>query len=165
MLNGMLGLFFCIVGILGVILPWSSSIQTALINFIFDNSLFLPFFGLTFILIGLSILIYNWKQSRNHYISIKIGPHSTLIDESLVRQYLEIYWKKHFPNQTILPQIEVKKNHLKIQVELPFLPLQEQKSYLEKVQEDLENIFIHLLGYHQPVQLFISFKEESSLIS
>ena len=108
-----LGAFFCLVGVAGLILPWSVTLQKALINLIFEHTLILSLFGLGGILIGLSLITYATFNSGRHFAFVKIGSRSIAIDENLVEQYLQNYWKKNFPSTSIPFYFSIKKNEAK----------------------------------------------------
>lgn len=157
-----IGIFFLILGIFGTVIPWSPSMKEITANFFLENTLILFLFGLGFLLIGLSLLIYTFINLRHRYIHIKTGNHALLLDEAIVQHYLETYWKKHFPDTHVPFQIAVKKNSLQITAELPSMPLTDQKQFLEQVKEDFSDIFGNILGYPHDVNLFASFKNNSS---
>lgn len=157
-----IGIFFLILGIFATVIPWSPKMKEVTAHFFLENTLILFLFGLGFLLIGLSLLIYTFINSRHRYIHIRTGSHALLIDEAVVQHYLKTYWKQHFPDGHIPFQIFVKKNSLQITAELPSMPLPDQKKFLEQVREDFSDIFGNILGYPHDVNLFASFKTNNS---
>lgn len=93
-----LGAFFFVLGIFGIILPWFPRLKTAAVEFIVEHTLILSLFGLGFALIGLSIVIYALLSSRRHYTEIRTGAYAVTLDENVIRHYLESYWEERFPN-------------------------------------------------------------------
>ena len=155
-----IGSFFFIIGAFSIILPWSSFLQTVSTQFILENSLILSLFGIGFAVIGLSIVIYALLNTRHHYVDIKIGPNAIALDENVIHQYLETYWQEHFPKTHIPFNLTFKKHSLQIIVDLPSLPLSEQKEFLEHVKHDFTDLFGRLLGYPYDVDLIASFESE-----
>jgi hypothetical protein len=159
-LSFIIGSFFFIIGAFSIILPWSPFLQTLTTQFILENSLMLSLFGLGFALIGLSIVIYTLLKTRHRYVDIKTGAKSVVLDENVIHQYLETYWEKHFPKLQIPFTLSFKQHSLEIIADLPFLPLPEQKMFLEGVKNDFSDLFGRILGYPYDVHLIASFQSE-----
>lgn len=155
-----IGSFFFIFGAFSIILPWSPYLQTITTQFILENTLILSLFGLGFALIGLSIVIYTLLKTRHRYVQIRTGELSVILDENIIHQYLEAYWQEHFPKSHVPFQLSFKKHSLQIVADLPFLPLSEQKSFLERVKQDFGDLFGRVLGYPYDVHFIASFQEE-----
>ncbi len=153
-----IGSFFFIFGAFSIVLPWSSFLQTIATQFILENTLILSLFGLGFTLIGLSIVIYALLKTRHRYVHIRIGEWGVILDEKVIHQYLEAYWKKHFPKSHIPFNLSIKKHSLQIIADLPSLPLREQKLFLEQVKQDFNDLFGRVLGYPYDVHLIASFQ-------
>lgn len=155
-----LGIFFLATGIYSVSLPWWTLLQNKTIQFIQENTLIFSLFGLGFILIGLSVLVYAILNSRRRYIYIRTGKHAITVNESLVHQYLETYWQEKFPTHHIPSHLTIKKEAIAIVVDFPFLPAPEQEDFLAQAKKDLQDIFGRLLGYPHDIQLAASFQPE-----
>ena len=156
-----LGAFFCLVGVAGLILPWSVTFQKALINLIFEHTLILSLFGLGGILIGLSLITYATFNSGRHFAFVKIGSRSIAIDENLVEQYLQNYWKKNFPSTSIPFYFSIKKNSIQVVTDLPFLADNTAQDHcLEKIQKDFSQLFGDTLGYPNEVHFIAHFQEK-----
>jgi hypothetical protein len=141
-----------------MLLPWSPFLQNITTHFILENTLIPSLFGLSFTLIGLSIVIYTFLKTRHHYLQIRTGKLNIILDENIVRQYLETYWQAHFPQSHIPCDLTFKKHSLQIVADLPPLPLSEQKAFLEQVQHDFKDLFGNVLGYPYDVHLIASFQ-------
>jgi hypothetical protein len=159
-----LGAFFFLGGAYSLTLPWSSSLQNKTIDLILNHNLIFSLFGLGLILIGSSILTYAVLSSRRRYAYVRTGSHSVAVDKDLIQNYLETYWKEHFPDHSISSFITIKKNTIYIIADLPSVPAPEQKVFLDQVQHDFSDIFGRLLGYPHDVHLAASFRTEKSLI-
>ncbi len=156
-----LGIFFLLGGTYATALSWSSFLRLKAIYFILENTLILSLFGLGLALIGFSILIYAIVNSRRRYISICISKHAVTIDETLIQQYLETYWKEHFPTHSVSSRLSIKKNALQIVVDLPFIPKDEQEKFLNHIHQDFMDIFGRLLGYPHKIYLTASFQTDA----
>lgn len=154
-----IGGFFVIFGIFSIILSWSTYLQTITIQFILENFLVLSLIGLSFTLVGLSIIIYTFFKTRHHYIQIRIGNLGVILDENVVYQYLQAYWQKHFPKSHIPFSLNFKKHSLQIVADIPPLLLQEQKIFLEQVEHDFRDLFGSVLGYPYEVHFIANFSE------
>jgi hypothetical protein len=162
-INFIIGSFFFIFGAFSIALPWSSFLQVMTTQFILAHNLILSLFGLGFTLIGLSIVIYTLLKTRHRYVHIRTGDLSVILDEDVICQYLEAYWKKHFPKSHVLFNLSIKKHSLQIIADLPFLSLSEQKTFLEQVKQDFNDLFGRVLGYPYDVHLIASFQANQAL--
>jgi len=155
-----LGTFFCLIGLIGLILPWSSSLQNSLTNLIVNHTLILSLFGLGGIFIGVSLVIYAIFNTGRRYAYVRTGGNSIILDENLINQYLQAYWKKKFPSHPILFYLSIRKKSIQIVADLPFIPETEQDHFLEKVQEDFSDLFGNLLGYPNEIHFIAHFQSE-----
>ncbi len=162
-LSLIIGSFFSIIGAFSMILPWSPFLQKATTQFILENTLILSLFGLSFVLIGISIVVYTILNTRHRYLNIRTGKNAVTLDENVIRQYLEKYWQEHFPQAQVPFDLALKRHSIQIVAYLPYLPLDEQKTFLEKVKEDFSDLFGRVLGYPQDVHLIASFQTEKAL--
>lgn len=158
-----LGAFFFIFGAFSLVLPWSTFLQTAATRFIVEKTLMLSLFGLGFVLVGLSIVIYAVLHTRHRYIHIHTGAKATTLDENVIYTYVESYWKEHFPHSHVSFDLTLKKYSIQIVADLPPLSLAEQKSFLEQVKHDFGDLFERVLGYPYDVHLIASFQTDKRL--
>ena len=153
-----IGLFFILLGLLGILLPWSPHIRTDFIQFILENSIAISLFGFGFIVIGAIVVIEVYSNMRRKIYYVRRGKKSIIIDEEIMKNYLQSYWKQSYPKQDIPSRLLIKKNRIKIVAELPFVPKLEQESLVEHIQDDLQDIFSRLLGYSHDLVLAASFQ-------
>jgi hypothetical protein len=163
LLNFVVGVFFLACGILGIMLPWSPALQQAATQLIVENTVMLSLFGLGFTLIGLSLIIYALLSTRRRYTTIRTGAFAVTLDKNIVHDYLEAYWEEHFPEAHVPFDLTLKKRSIQIRADLPAMPYDEQKIFLEKVKRDFSDLFGRLLGYPYDVHLTASFQPEKSL--
>ncbi|MCZ6902559.1 MAG: hypothetical protein O7C62_08755 [Rickettsia endosymbiont of Ixodes persulcatus] len=126
-----IALYFILIGIVGVIIPWSIEVRRLLTKLIFEDSLAISLFGFAFFFIGLAILINICLHARRTYYKIHSKKGSTTIDETVVQQYLTTYWKQLFPNHPIPCHVVFKQNRIHVEIDFPHLPLPEQKPFFE----------------------------------
>lgn len=158
-----LGLFFFLMGLIGIALPWSEFLKTATLQFIVEETLMISLFGLGFALIGLSILVYAILHIRHRYIQIRLGPKAFTIDEDIIHQYLTSYWKEHFPKQYVPSHLMITKESLQIVSDLPFISEEKQMVFLEQVRKDFDDIFGRILGYTHEIHLIVSFQSPNTI--
>lgn len=159
LISFIIGSFFFIFGAFSTALPWSSYLQAATIQLILKHTLLFFFFGLGFILIGLSIIIYTFINTRHRYIHLRTGAQAITLDENIIHQYLEAYWQEHFPQSHVPFSLSLKKHSLQIVADLPSLSLADQKIFLERVKHDFTDLFSQTLGYPYDVNLIASFQK------
>lgn len=157
-----LGLFFLLVGLFSVALPWSDAPKQALIQLINEETLMLSLFGLGFTLIGVSILIYIFLHTSHRYIQMRIGSRAVTLDENVIHQYLNTYWKEHFPKHHIPSHLIIKKEAIQIIANLPSLSEDKQSAFLEKMKKDFADIFGRILGYSDEIHLIVSFQSHDA---
>lgn len=154
------GVFFFVIGSFCIVLPWSPHLQRETARLISEHTLILSLFGMGFALIGLSILITAILAMRHRSVTVRTGNLAVAVDEALIHQYLEAYWQEQFPEAHIPFQIKFKKHALQIAADLPSLPFEEQKKFLEKVKYDFSDLFGRILGYPHDVHLVATFQSE-----
>lgn len=152
------GLFFFFFGLFSAILPWSFSLQNALNHFIAIHYLSLCLYGIALCSIGILIILHTYQKNKHHYVSMCIGKWNVTLDENVVRQYLETYWKKYMPNESIPFSLSFQKRSLHITAEFPPLSLEEQRELLEQIQSDFSDLFGRILGYPHEVHLKARFR-------
>lgn len=153
----LLALFLLLLGIFSTALPWSHFLQTKLIDFITTHTVLLSVFGPGFILVGISLLLYTFLNTKRRYIHIQTGSQPITIDESVIHQYLETYWQEQFPKSHIPSHLTFKKNSIEIVADLPYLPKQDQKVFLEQVKTDFSDLFGRFLGSQHTIHFIASF--------
>jgi len=153
-----IAIFFIFFGIISFFLPETEEGLKNLAGFILQNTWLTYVFGFLFIIIGVAILINIKLNVKKQYYKIKAGNRLTLLDEKIFEQYLDTYWKELFPKIEIPSRATIKNNKLYITADLPAVPLSEQKTLLQQVESDLNEILIKYLGYHQEYIINISFQ-------
>lgn len=161
LISFIIAIFFIMLGVVGVMIPWSPDIRTDIVQFILDDSLAISLFGFAFIVIGLAIVTHILINSKQRYYHIRSDNNSVAIDEAIIQDYLDIYWKQIFPNCDIPSRLSLKNNKIHIAVEFPHLPVSQQHPLLERIKHDLRSTFAKLLGYHNEFYLSVSFQAES----
>jgi hypothetical protein len=163
-LSFLLSLFFLVLGIFSLILAWSPLVKESVAHFIANDALITTLFGIGLFLIGLSIFVYAIFIAKHRYIHLQTGHRSVTLDEGVIQSYLENYWTEQFPKHFVPTHLTVKKHSIQIVANLPYLPQTEQKTFLEKVKRDFNNLFGQTLGYSHDVQLFASFDSPKSTV-
>lgn len=152
------GSFFLVIGAFSMILPWSPFLQQETSRFLTEQTLILSLFGMGFALIGLSLVIYSILSTRHHCVIVRTGTLAVAVDEAVIHQYLEAYWEEQFPQSHISCQVKFKKHALQISADLPSLPPEEQRIFLEKVKHDFRELFGGLIGYPHDVHFIANFQ-------
>lgn len=157
-LSVVIGFFFILLGILAILLPWSPDIRTEIIQFFLENSVAISLFGFVFIIVGVILVLEVYLNMRRKNYYVRQGKKTIIIDEDVMKNYLQSYWKQTYPKQEVSSRLLIKKNRIKIVAELPFVPKLEQQSLVEHIQEDLQDIFSRILGYSHDLVLVASFR-------
>ncbi len=150
--------FFCLMlGAISCLVLWSPKVRTDLVQFILEDSLIIFLFGFCFFLIGATILLQVFFHMQKRHYSIRSKNNSIYISEEIFQEYLNSYWKQLFPKNEIPNEIALKKNKVHISAELPFMPIHQQKAILQRIENDLSELFNRLIGYRKEYVLSISF--------
>lgn len=164
LLSILLALFFLLLGVICIVIPWSMDVRAHLIQFIIEEGVAISLFGCAFFAIGVGIILNSVLNARRHSYVVKSGEHGFTVDEQVVQQYLDLYWKQLFPANDVPMQLFIKKHKIHIAIELPFLPLPEQKPLLERIKDDLAELFATKLGYYKEFSLAATFKAKPKQI-
>lgn len=157
LINFIVAIFFILFGIIGLILPWSATVRTELIEFILANTLAIAIFGFGFVVVGCTIVINLMQNLKRRHYYIHSENHSVAINEALIQQYLNSYMKELFPQHDIPTRLSIKNNKIKISADLPYTPPTQQELFIHRMKGDLEEIFKRILGYSNEFILSISF--------
>lgn len=160
LISFVIALFFILIGIVGVMIPWSINVKTLLTKFIFEDSLAISLFGFAFFLIGLAMIADFFLSLRRRHYTISSLKATTTVDEVVIKGYLDTYLKQLFPKNEIPCQLTMKENKIHISVDLPYLPIQEQKPLLERIRKELIGLFAQILGYRDEFFLSASFQNQ-----
>lgn len=155
-----IALFFLTMGVLCVMLPWSPTVRADLVRFILEDSVTISLFGAGFVLVGLAVIINIAFNARHSYYRIRSGPKAISIDESIIQDYLNTYLNNLFPGANVPNRLTIKKNKLYLAADLPFVPIKEQKQLLEKIKNELSDLFSSTLGYRDAFYISASFQSE-----
>lgn len=158
-----LALFFTILGLMGMILPWSEAVRSEVVTFILNNNLLLSLFGFFFFIMGVGLFFQIAYGFKRKYTTISQGESKVDISEEVFHDYLSIYFNELFPYTEIPCQISLKKRKARVTADLPYVPQDEQKAMLKKIETDLSDIFRELIGYRQALLLSISFAPTEKL--
>lgn len=143
-----LGILFLVLGLLCLAVPYSYLVRYHLLEFIFDHAPFVALLGLAFFGMAFYIILSAISTARHSSVAIQTGPMSIVIQEAVIRKYLEQYWKTKFPDTHVPFQIKFKKKAIQISANLPNTPIEK-----EQIREDLIDIFGRLLGYPHDIEL------------
>ncbi len=155
-------LFFVMLGVIGLMIPWSSKVRGDIVQFILEDSFLIFLFGFGLVLIGIAIVVYVVISMKRQYFVIKSKNYSVIVNESVIQDYLETYWKELFPENDVPNQVVFVKNKIHITADLPYISFENQESLLKRIENDLAEIFLRLLGYREEYLISISFQEEPS---
>lgn len=160
LISFLIALFFILLGVIGVLIPWSSSVRAEVVNLISQHYVGISLFGLSFIAIGVAVVVNILLSSRTSYYQFTVGKNHVFIDEAIVRRYLTEYWKELFSGQEIPNRITLKGNKIDVVADLPYVQPAQQAELLAKIQKELTDLFGDLLGYHQQFHLSLSFQSD-----
>lgn len=157
-----IAIFFILLGIIAMILPWSENAKAHAISFIVDHSQVIFFFGLSFLCVGLATCLNIVSSSKRRYYRFKVGNTAVSVDGDLIHKYVKTYLKELFPDNEIPLQLTIKRNTIKLVIDLPSIDDAEKEPLLTRMQEELKKLFSDTLGYQNPFHLSVSFQAPSN---
>jgi hypothetical protein len=143
-----------------ILLPWSPAIRTELVSFLLENSLAISLFGFCFLTIGLSLTINLFLNAKRKTYYFKLDENTYIVNESIIRHYLQDYFLQRFPSHPIPSRFVIKKNKIKIAADLPFIAKEDQSLLTSTIKQDLHQIFNKVLGYPHECLLTLTFPKK-----
>lgn len=159
LINFVVAIFFMLIGVVGLVIPWSAPVRALLTKFIFEDSLALSLFGFTFFVIGLAIAIHVLLNAKHSSYKIHSHDNSMTVEREVIQTYLNNYLKQLFPKSEIPCHLTFKENKIHVVVDLPYLPIPEQKPLLERIRKELVDLFRKILAYEDDFFLVASFQK------
>jgi hypothetical protein len=153
-----MALFFALLGLIGVLLPWSEAFRGLAVKLILDYTLLMFLFGLSCLCIAFATafnIIINMKRRYYHF---KVAGGNVSVDSELLQNYLHTYLKELFPQSEIPYQLALKKNKIHITLDLPYIEPSKQSELLKRIQTELKQLLTSFMGYHHHFHLAASFQ-------
>lgn len=161
-ITALLAVFFILGGITCLLTPWSSAIRTHIILFIIENTAVISSFGLLFIILGIMLLINVVISSQHRYYKIKSKGSTVLVDENVIQQLIDEYFRELFPQNDVPSTIALEQNAIHITVNFPYFPIPDQKPFLQRVETELAACLNSILGHTEEFYLSASFREKET---
>lgn len=153
-------LFFLLLGILALLLPWSNSVVEITLSSMREYRWIFTLFGASLVLVGIALIGQIYLASQKKYLTIKTGDNPVFASDSVVRDSLHAYWENLFPEQEIPCRVDIKKNRIFLYVDLPYYPQDKRADFLKKVERELSILLKELFAYTKSLHLKISFDRE-----
>lgn len=160
LISFIVALFFIMLGVISILLPWLPVMRTHIILFLLENAVAISLFGLAFLAIGVAMVTNIALAAKTRYYEFTVGQNPVKIDEDLIQKYIQLYFQELFLGQEVPCCLAIKHNRIHITADLPAVPLTQRDVLLEKIQQDLKELFSRYLGYHVDYYLSASFQAE-----
>lgn len=159
LMNSILALFFVLTGIGCVLVAWFPNLQKALQRLIVEDFWMVFFSGVAFIVIGIVIIVNLSLQARRSSYMVRSGKNAIEVDQLLIEESLNLYWKQLFPQYSIPTQIRIKNNQVHIKADFPLIAESEQSSFVKHLEEQISEFLTRTLGYRNDFFLSVSFQD------
>ncbi len=94
---------------------------------------------------------------KAQYIKIKMKPYSYSIDSQLIKEYIQTFWNKTYPENKILAEVIVlPKQKLEIIANLSKMSDSQKEAFLEKSNQEISRILCEHLKYYKEFILTLS---------
>lgn len=150
--------FFIIsVGTLFCSIPYSPQFQFAFVRLVLHEHAFFMIVGAIFLFFGIFLLIGFYALNKKRFFQIEMDHCKTLIDESIIKEYIVDYWKESFPVLNPHLDIVIHKGQKIELITSSFPPTLEEneESLLRRIQEELSVLLARRLGYEKEFLLTI----------
>ena len=106
---------------------------------------------------GLLLFIGFYLLNKRRFLTVKMGPALTRIDEAIVHDYVQDYWReKHASDEGVVDVVVQKGEVLEIIVPAPRDWEGEVEEHLQRLQNDLGDRLSRRLGYYREFYLTLS---------
>ena len=140
-----------------LVLPYAESFRYHLIHYIYERPDLFKLLGGVIMGSGFLLFLGFYFLNRRRFLTIKMGPASTLIDEKVVQDYVQEYWKEKYPAQEAPLDVIVQKGGiLEIIIPKPRDWEGEIGESLLRLQDDLGDRLARCLGYDREFYLTLS---------
>lgn len=153
-------LFFVVFGTFLLTLPWLEYVREQIIWFIDNSSWMMSFLGIGFLAVGAAIIVYIVLSSKKRHYYLTKGVHSVAVEQKVINQYIEMLLRGLFPEQDVAHQLIIRKNKILITADLPYVPLKDQESFNERINEEIGKILSDKIGYSKQFNLCLSYSSD-----
>lgn len=162
LINLLVAALLIVLGIFIFMIPRAAHFQQLAMNLLTDRTHLFSLLGIGVGIIGVLLLAAIYIMNRRHSYYLTMGSHILTIDESIVKKYLDEYWKECFPGHDLHQELAIKNNLLYLTVDLPYVAFDEQRKVLERIESDLQELFSRVFDYRKEFYITVSFQAESS---
>lgn len=149
-------LFFALlVGLFGFYLmaiPMALSFREYAVHFIHSSDTFLTTLGVLIVIIVFLLLVASYATTKGVSFTVVMAEKGTcVVEERVLNKLLQNYFKNIF--KTFDVEGLFVDDHIEIILEMPAMPFIEQRPLLEKIEEELKDLFEQQLNYTAPFSL------------
>ena len=131
-------------------LPYAETFRFHLTYYIYERPDLFKLIGGVSLGFGVLLLIGFYFLNKRHFLTVKMGPAATQIDEAIVQNYVQDYWKeKHASDEGLVDVVVQKGEVLEIIVPAPKDWEGEVEEHLLRLQNDLGDRLSRRLGYYR----------------
>lgn len=152
--------FIFILGVMSLLVPFSPGLRFSMTYLLAEQSSIFLWIGSFSVSLGTLFFIGLWRLNKKRYLQIKMQHNQTIIEEAIIKEYVQSYWKEMFPS--IEPAFDIVIHpHQKLELitqNFPSLEEEQKESLFERVQSELGVLLARHLGYEKDFFLTISEK-------
>lgn len=155
-----LSLFMVLLGVLIIIIAFSSQWRMALIQFFQEDSIEMVLVGSVIAFIGLFLMVALCFLYKRHMLTITMGEKVKIsVDEKAIQKYIAEYWKQLFPSRDVRSTLRIHQNQIYIDVDLPTIKDADYKKLLTEIELGLTHLLEKYFDYREEFHLTISFQD------
>jgi len=143
--------FILALGAFFISLPNAPDFRSAFFDLLSSHPSFFVGLGTSLLVLGGALLIGFYLMNRKRYFQLSLNCSKTLVDEDIIRDYVEKYWKTSFSTSVDNVIVHGKK---RLEV-IASLPKDADDTSLERVQDELGLLLARKLGYDSDFVLTI----------
>ena len=143
-------------GIFFFSLPYLPDLRIRLGHFLLDRPDISTSIAFGFFLTAFLLLIGFYGLNRGRFLRIEMGKHTAEIDAEVIRQTLDPFFKKRFPKEMDLSDVEViNGKKLEIIVHLAMREADLEEDLLLRTEKGLQELLRERFGHSRPFYLIV----------
>jgi len=157
-LTMIVSLFTLFLSVIFMTTPWNRHLRKWFVKSLIESKMAMFSLGLVFLAFTLLLIFTIVRLSRRRELVIPTKGGRVVLNQKVFEDYLQQYWQRLFPNHVVDQKVVMKKDHVKIIVDFPPVPKGDEQKILDKVHDDLGDLFQKIVGYEGEFELTYSFR-------
>ena len=148
-------------GVFFIGLSRAPHVRIALSEFFSQPHTIFSFLGYLIVAIGAGLLIGFYGLHRKSFLRLQMHAQPASIDLKLVRDYVESYWKRRFPDHATSLEVHLSRGQkVEVVADFPSIEGKPLERSLQEIEKELGTLLARNLGYHRDFFVTLMFKPD-----